>query len=100
MTDITPDMTAEDRERLMRQSLTEADSLMAELVNMMPNSANPVFVARIISNIMITYGIGAGRAEDLMNLCRGFHLLTIKEIKGGKMPGWALDRDKTSKRLQ
>ena len=96
MTEKTP----EDRERLMRQSLTEADSLMAELVKMMPDSANPFFVARILSNIMITYGIGAGRAEDLMNLCRGFHLLTIKEIKGGKMPAWAPDRDETSKRLQ
>lgn len=96
MTDKTP----EELERLLRMNLREADSLMAELVKMMPDSANPFFVARIISNIMITYGIGAGRAEDLMNLCRGFHLLTIKEIKGGKMPGWALDRDKTSKRLQ
>lgn len=96
MTDKTP----EDRERLMRQSLTEADSLMAELVKMMPNSANNVFVARIISNIMITYGVSVDRAEDLMNLCRGFHLLTIKEINGGKMPAWAHDRDETSKRLQ
>lgn len=96
MTDKTP----EDRERLMRQSLTEADSLMAELVKMMPDSANPFFVARIISNIMITYGISVDRTEDLMTLCRGFHLLTIKEIKGGKMPAWAHDRDETSKRLQ
>lgn len=92
--------TSEELERLLRMSLTEADSLMAELVKMMPNSANPVFVARIISNIMITYGISAGRAEDLMNLCRGFHLLTIKEIKGGKIPAWTPDRDETSKRLQ
>lgn len=92
--------TPEELERLLRMSLTEADSLMAELVKMMPNSANPVFVARIISNIMITYGISAGRAEDLMNLCRGFHLLTIKEIKGGNLPAWIPDRDETSKRLQ
>lgn len=96
MTDKTP----EELERLMRMSLTEADSLMAELARMMPDSANPVFVARIISNIMISYGVSAGRAEDLMNLCRGFHLLTIREIKGGKLPAWATDRDETSKRLQ
>ena len=96
MTDKTP----EEIERLLRMSLTEADSLMAELVKMMPDSANPLFVARIISNIMITYGVSVDRAEDLMNLCRGFHLLTIKEIKGGKMPDWAPDRDETSKRLQ
>lgn len=96
MTDKTP----EELERLLRANLREADSLMAELVKMMPDSANPVFVARIISNIMITYGISAGRAEDLMNLCRGFHLLTIKEIKGGKIPAWTPDRDETSKRLQ
>lgn len=92
--------TPEELERLLRMSLTEADSLMAELLKMMPNSANPVFVARIISNIMIAYGISAGLAEDLMNLCRGFHLLTIKEIKGGKIPAWTPDRDETSKRLQ
>ena len=92
--------TPEELERLLRMSLTEADSLMAELAKMMPDSANPVFVARIISNIMITYGVSAGRAEDLMNLCRGFHLLTIKEIKGGNIPAWIQDRDETSARLQ
>lgn len=96
MTDKTP----EELERLLRMNLREADSLMAELVKMMPDSANPFFVARIISNIMITYGISENKAQDLMNLCRGLHLLTIKEIKGGKMPDWAPDRDETSKRLQ
>ena len=84
----------------LRTSMAEADSLMEELFKIIPDSANSVFIARLMSNLMVCYGITPSRMDDMMNLLRAFHMTAAKEISMGKRPHWTPDPDDKKPRLQ